>query len=301
MSQCRSPLEKSTGVKADLDTLISTYLAASSLRPELLFRHFLPTGYRLTTLDSVDNADLNTVIFAKVHLGMIITLYDDLADHPQHRNPDLLSALYQLNIGRDRPTPAHLSRQNRLAFELARHLFSQLRCVLEDFPYHQLLEPALRFDIEQFYACNRHSELMSTLPTVHNLTESQLLGPHNMGIVAAGTLDLMASPQLKMKELGQCREVFHLGQRLGRISNLIFTLQRELSEGDTTNEILISHSVHPDTPDFKGSPYPVMLLREFGEILKRIVSHKLETFHTPRYAEGFKAFHQLHASFEGAI
>ncbi len=278
-----------------LDSLIKTYLAASSIRPELLFRKFLPTGYRLITIDSVDADMYHSAILAKVHLGMMITLYDDLADNPQYRNPDLLSALYGLNIGNNSRTPPRFSGQDRLTFELARHLFSELRSALESFPHHAHLEPALRFDIEQFYACNRHSELMALLPNIRNLTESQILGPHNMGIVAAGTIDLMASAKLRIAELGQCREVFHLGQRLGRISNLIFTQHREAAEGDTTNEILISHEI------LKKPQYRDTLLREFEEKKSSIRSHSLQTFQTAKYAEGLQALHQLHSSLEGKI
>ena len=67
-------------VDPKIDSLIATYLDANTLRPEVLFRHFLPTGYRQTTLDSVSAELLSAAIYAKVHLGMLITLYDDFAD-----------------------------------------------------------------------------------------------------------------------------------------------------------------------------------------------------------------------------
>jgi hypothetical protein len=281
-------------IDSKIDTLIETYLSVCSIRPEILFREFLPTGYRFTTIDSVATDTYSSVILAKIHLGMMITLYDDLADHPLHRSPELLLELYKINIERDNPTPGHFSGQIRLIYELARFLFSELRTTLASLMHYETLATALRFDIEQFYVCNRYSELMSTLPSIRNLTESQILGPHNMGIVAAGTIDLMASPDLKIAELGQCREVFLLGQRLGRISNLIYTLQREVAEGDATNEILITASTPKEVQQLN-------LVREFEKKKELISTYQIQTFQTARYAKGLQKLHQLHASLEGKI
>ena len=280
-----------------IDSLINTYLETSALRPELLFRHFLPAGYRETTLDSVIQDLFDTVIYAKLHLGMIITLYDDFADHPKYRNTQLLKYLYQLNVGVDSPVPTSLTGDEFKKYALACSLFSSLEQVLEGFPNCRILLPALRFDIEQFYACNRHSELMGILPSIRNLTESRTFGPHNMGIVAAGTIDLMASSRFDLEELGLCREAFILGQRLGRTSNLIFTLQRELSEGDSTNEILISMQ----TRKSDEVKYQSQLMHEFANHLEEIRAQEISSFSPSSYARGFEKLHELHASFLGKI
>lgn len=278
-------------VSNPIASLVDKYLTASKLRPEVLFRDFLPAGYRHTTLSSVADDLFHTTVLAKVHLGMIITLYDDFADHPQHCNPELLVGLYRLNIDSDAVAPTHLSPAEKENFELARYLFSELSRILSRFPNHAGLRGALRFDIEQFYSANRFSELMTTLPQIRNLTEARTFGPHNMGIVAAGIIDLMASPNLALEELGACREVFHLGQRAGRISNLIYTYQRELCEGDSTNEI----SIATDTN------YPSTLLDEFSDLVERIGQARIKTFDTRRYARGFVFLHSLHASLAGKI
>ncbi len=194
------------------EALISSYMRVSPIRHRSLFSRFLPAGYRQTTISSVPVTLIEPVILAKIHLGMIITLYDDFADNPKYRNPRLLGHLYQLNIGRDQLHTDFHSPLERQFFELARQLFLQLKEILTALPNYQLLEPVLQFDIEQFYSCNRHSNLMSQLPEIRNLKESQELGGYNMGIVAAGTIDLMAVSDLDSGELGQCRGIFHLGQ-----------------------------------------------------------------------------------------
>lgn len=275
-----------------VDKLIKTYMASSSLRPEILFRHFLPKGYRMTTLSSVTAEFQDLIVLAKIHLGMIVTLYDDLADHPEHRNPRLLQELYALNVEADNPAPDHLNKNEQVVFQLGRYLFSELTLLLKDLPHFDLLVGALRFDIEQFYSCNKYSELMSSLPAICNLEESRVLGAHNMGIVAAGTIDLMASPHLDASEFGKAREVLHLGQRMGRISNLVFTFNREISEGDATNEISIS-----DNPEC----YRQSLLNEFTMKAAGIRSRVLKTFSTEKYADGLEELHGLHAALEGCI
>ena len=278
-----------------LEELIKKYLSVSTLRPDVLFQTFLPTGYRYTTLSSVAPCLLDVVLFAKIHLGMIITLYDDLADHPTHRNPKLLKELYRLNIAQDCTPEVPLNPAEMATFELARFLFSNLTCLLKTFDQSVALVPVLQFDIEQFYSSNRHSELMSAIPAIRNITETKNLGPYNMGMVAAGTIDLMASPQLSFLELGRCRELFILGQRMGRISNLIFTYKREQDEGDQTNEILISQL------ETNNSKYRSQLLYEFSDTLATIRSTNLFSFSTSHYADGLIGLHQLHASLEGRI
>jgi hypothetical protein len=280
-----------------IESLVKTYRKINALRPEVLFSHFLPTGYKQTTLDSVSFDLVPAVIYAKVHLGMIITLYDDLADHPQYRDSQTLAQLYHLNVDNDKVTPKMMAGGSRKNFELARFLFSSLTKVLASFPNFKTLLPVLQFDIEQFYACNRHSELMTQMPAVRNLTESRMLGSHNMGIVAAGTIDLMASADFNLEELSVCREVFLLGQRLGRISNIIYTLDREIAEGDTTNEILISEY----TKKIDSNAYQVELMREFNSKLEDIRGRNVTSFNLGTYADGFLGLHNLYASLSGQI
>lgn len=273
--------------------LVRRYREGSTLRPDVLFTKFLPEGYRQTSLSSVDQDLRQLVVLAKVHLGMIITLYDDLADHPRYRNPSLLRELYQLNLGLDRRASALLTKSERQIFELARFLFHDLAKVLADFPHARLLARVLQFDVEQFYIANRYSELITENPHARNLRELHALGPYNMGIVAAGTLDLMASPNFSPSTLGQAREVFLLGQRLGRISNLIFTFSRELDEGDCTNEIAIASG--------DSQSYCAQLMAEFQERAARICAFKMATFDVNAYANGFRRLYDLHSSLAGQI
>ena len=279
----------------DLVKLADIYLSVSALRSEILFRHFLPEGYRQTTLNTVPVHRRKSLVLAKVHLGMLITLYDDFADRPDLKNPDLIERLYTLNIEKDHALTGSFSLQEKRTFDLARFLFADLTEALFALPNYAQLKNVLKFDLEHFFLANRHAELIGELPQIRNFTEMQSLGPYNMGIVAAGTIDLMAAPNFAPQELGRCREIFLLGQRMGRISNLLFTLPRELAENDLTNEILLC--IDGETQ----RQYQSQLLRKFCEGFYQIRNTQLSTFSTKAYARGLVRLHRLHADLAGKI
>jgi hypothetical protein len=238
-------------------------------RDRRLFTEFLVHGHQQTTLSSVPQSLREEVVFAKVCLGMLITLYDDLADNPVFYNPGLLKLIYRLNLGEVPLPPADLSLHEKRIYQLARELFLQLETSLRCFIHYVPLKDILVFDIKQIFLANQYAELTTAHPFMRNLTESKAQGPYNMGMVAAGMIDLMASPGFEMENLGATREMLVQGQRLGRIGNLLFTFEREKKEGDVTNEILL----HGDG----------------GKSLRR------------EYALGIQNLYQLHEAMEGVI
>ncbi|MES2802654.1 MAG: hypothetical protein V4654_09205 [Bdellovibrionota bacterium] len=279
-----------------MDSLIADFREIFPHRSSALFREFLPVGYRLTTLSSVPQEYREIVIQAKIRLGMLITLYDDLADHPDYFNPTLLKKLYRLNVDSDFVQTISVNKENKI-YQLARRLFSELRDLLSGLPNYEKLKAILEFDIEQFYCCNRLSSLATETPEILNLVESQVLGPHNMGIIAAGTIDLMSVAHLNVREIAICREIFILGQRMGRISNVVYTFEREQLEGDQTNEIFVQQRL------FGGTHQTIknQLLQELEECCSAIKKIYAQAFSCAQYAQGFLDLHQLHARLERQI
>lgn len=276
--------------------LIKKYRTVSSIRSEILFSYFLPNGYMLTALSCVQNENKLNVIYSKIILGMIITLYDDLADHPKHRNSLLLENLYRLNLCQTQENALALKSDQNI-FELAKFLFCELETTLKDLPRFEKLKLVLQFDIEQFYNSNRYSMLISQIPECAHVFESKVISPHNMGIVAAGTIDLMSAQNWPLNELGQCRKIFHIGQRLGRISNLVHTLHREIQENDGTNEIIIALKRR----GIFLSKYKKKLKEEFNKKIGKIKEEKIESFSSERYADGLMQLEKLHFSLQGKI
>lgn len=277
------------------ENLINHYLSVSSIRHKKLFTEFLPKGYHYTTLSSVDKNHFEDAQFAKLCLAMLITLYDDLADNPKLYNPKLLKELYKLNLNEIPDIPKLYSESDVDHYDLARELFYQLENTVKKFPLHDHLLPLLIFDIKHVFFANQYSEAMTRFPEARNLTESKMLAPYNMGMVASGIIDLMASPAFNLAHTGSAREVFIIGQRLGRISNVLTTYEREVAEEDVTNELMIG----PSSLDKNKES----LMNEFKTGLKEIRDHHsgIPGVDLNAYSNGLSDFFELHLSMKGII
>src|ERR1700752_1519100 len=87
---------KNEHIKESIIFSLNRYRKIITHRDDRLFTEFLPKGYDYTMLSSVDDSLYNKVALAKFHLGMLITLLDDFADHPKYHNPRLLKEIYKL-------------------------------------------------------------------------------------------------------------------------------------------------------------------------------------------------------------
>lgn len=275
----------------ETSSLIHHYHSISPLRDKRLFSHFLIPGYQMTTISSVRSDIEEHVQLAKLNLGMLITLIDDLADHPEHFNPKLLEHLYKLLPGQIPSTTPHLSKEDRKTYQLAEKLVTNLDQHLRELPHYQGLIELLIFDLEEIYRANHYAEKMRQFPTLRNLKESQHYGPYNMGMLAAGLIDLMGSKTIDINELGQSRECFLLGQRMGRIGNLLSTYQRELNENDLTNEISLS----------QDETYSEKLESEFLNLKLELLAKDLKSFNVYNYAQGMEKLFNLHMGLVGII
>ena len=280
-------------MSVEVKTLINHYHSQSSIRDPKLFSHFLVPGYEMTTLNSVPKLNKEKVLIAKLNLGLFITLIDDLADNPQFFNPNLLQLMYQLLPGKIPLSPPPMLKTDNLTYQLGKRLIFNLNGNICHLPNYSELKEILQFDIEQIYRANRYCELLSAHPTIANLKESQEYGPYNMGMVAAGMIDLMGTDNFEMKELGNARECFLMGQRMGRIGNLIATYSREKREKDITNEIIISNRSYHE--------YSKYLLKEFNDLKKKIKGMMVSSFSTDYYAESMEKFFNLHFKLIGHI
>lgn len=252
-----------------------------------LFNEFLPQGYELTTINTVSS--LSEVMKAKVLLGTIITLYDDLADRPDLLNRDLLSLMYQIPFGPIDHEPNRLNRVDKDLYLLAKSLFFQLKEILINLPQYGRLKDLFEFDLKQFFLANQYAEIVTEVPAIFNTLENKLYMHHNMGIVMAGMIDLMSLGQLFIEELGKAREVFLLGQRAARISNIVTTYEREAIEKDRTNELDLS------LPDNIILFNKERLEREQRQILKKMDQIvKIRLFSIHYYLDGIKKLHHLH-------
>jgi hypothetical protein len=256
-------------------------------RNEKLFQDFLPRGYAMTTLSEVENAE--KVIELKVLLGTLITLYDDFADRPDHFNPKLLALLYKVPFEKVPVEEFLLSQFEKDSLSISEKLFRELYLGMMELPHYNELIKLFQFDLKQFFLANEYCEILTEIPGLANRRENKLYLHHNMGIVMAGMIDLMSIKAFDIGELGKIRSLLLLGQRAGRISNIITTHEREFIEGDNTNELLISELTQNDFE------------REFDGLSKEMNSIKIKSFDVIKYQEGIRNLHNLHVSFKGVI
>ncbi len=223
-----------------LAATLERYRQVISYREDDLFLKFLPRGYEATTLSGVPDYLRGVLLQAKVSLGMYITLVDDFADNPKLHRPDLLNVLHRVPFHWEEVRQVIVPAADREVIKLARHLCEEILVPLSSLPHARKLHPIFHFDFEQFLNANWFSSLITGLPELANETEARRYGTFNMGMVVSGMMDVMSLPNLHWEELGAIRRILHLGQRIGRICNVEVTFDRELIEGDKTNECLVS-------------------------------------------------------------
>lgn len=282
--------------------MIVKYRNVSKNRNVELFSKFLFKGYKMTTLNSVDRVHYNKVIMAKMHLGMLITLYDDLADNPKFQDNELLKILYMLPFA-DENFKQNLTPEQFRIYNLSRYLISGFKFLLKGLPHYDKLKEFFLFDMEQIFSANKYSSLITSLPEGASAYESVRYGPFNMGIVAAGMIDLMGSSNFKIIELGTSRSAFHHAQRMGRISNLLATLDRELEEDDITNELFIKMHLSYDSYKYDREASEGKVIDEFTSLSDNLLKHKkaINSFCIEVYNKGIKKLHDFHLDLKGTI
>ncbi len=265
-------------------------------RPAVLFNEFLVEGYSAVTLSSVSDTRALELLRAKLCLGTLITLYDDYADRPTQCDPDLLEMLYRLDFeGGD--SLSDLAPMNRRVLLFAKSLLAATADILRGLPHYAHFKEVLRFDLRQFYLANQYSSLLLANSDLGSTIENRLYVHHNMGMVLVAMMDLMATERIQFSELGLMREVFLMGQRMGRIFNVLTTRKREVADGDITGE-LATCSTEEEILWAESR-----LRRELKCLRRQILTYdrKIKTFSVAGYLEGLMKVQRLHERMEGII
>jgi hypothetical protein len=284
-----------------LAPLVQRLRSCVSARDDALFTEFLPRGYALMALDTLPAAHATDLLYAKVRVGMLITLYDDLADNPRWRDHAALRALYRLPF-----TP--VAHRATPLVRLAASLWHEVVAVLRRLPQYAPLRDLFAFDVQQIYQAMRYSELLGQLPGLANRAENRMYLAHNMGMVLVGMMDLMALPTLRQDELGRIRSFFLMAQEVARLSNVLCTWEREITEGDNTSE-LVAMGIEEGVLDAAAVPrlstaaarkllasQVRRLQADQGRLLHRLQTRAgaIESFDARRYVTGLQALHRLH-------
>jgi hypothetical protein len=265
-------------------------------RKSELFNEFLVKGYMAFTLDSVPATKVSDLLRAKLCLGTLITLCDDFADRPTQANPQLLEQLYRFNFTKFSMVRS-LDLRDQHVLDFAHSLFVQMVDIVKPLPHYSQLSEILNFDLTQFYSANRYSTLLTAHSYMNNHLEKRLYAHHNMGMIMAAMMDLMAIENLNFSELGSIREVLLMGQRMGRIFNVLATHNREVVDGDITGELSgFDGSVEVDMEKRRLCEEVCMLRKKILTYEKQITS-----FSVRAYVEGLAKVQSLHKKMEGTI
>lgn len=283
-------------VQDTLNQIERNMVAFAPHRAPALYNRFLVQGYTAITLNSVSQDDFSDLLRAKLCLGTLITLYDDFADRPSQSDPQLLEDLYQLNFGGNKSL-GRLKHDHHPVLVFALSLFKEMETVLQRLPHYQHLNQILGFDLSQFYTANRYSSLVTANPFIGNPAENRAYAHHNMGMVLVSMMDLMASENLDLSELGAMREVFLMGQRMGRIFNVLVTRKREIMDGDITSELASYSSEHETAVAIKK------LRQEICDLREKILTYdsRIKTFSVKAFVDGLNQVQTLHEKMEGTI
>jgi len=170
---------------------------------------------------------------AKFLAAVAVVIVDDIADLGQS-HLELEEALALL--GHAPAADATGALDAVLGDELA-WVWSALRERTRRLPLQEALAPLLAFDWQMVFTANRYARLARDVPAISNPTENIEFAPHGIALLVFGTLDLMASPQLKLSDLRATRELVHAGQTLCELANMIATWRREIPDRDFGSRI----------------------------------------------------------------
>lgn len=279
-----------------LQETLENYRKVIPYRNDLLFTDFLPRGYKMMTLSCVPQQYYYRVLFIKCNLGMFITLLDDFADNPELRNKELLDKLYRVPFDDEFISFDNCTAKEKEICDLALTLKFNMKSTIQLLPAFLNYYDIFKFDFEQVMRANQYSELMTDYPEIINPAESTQYGAYNMGMVLVGTIDLMTCKS-SSDRLGVMRQIFILGQRHGRLSNVLTTILREQDEGDHTNEII-------GLSRYFGTSIENELKRaedEMSKIVKELKSILITQFSIDHYLQGLDDLHELHHSLIGTI
>lgn len=199
-------------------------------------------GVRLTTLPCVEPEFLDDVYETKMLSILFGTLIDDIADQEQDREMlESAIAIEQVDLRRDSLVP--WDERRRVYIETISDIWAEVWGRCKKYPRFAQYEHLLRFDNQQILNAMRYALLVNERPSLLNIIEHDHYQPHNMQIMFMATVDLAASTQFDIAELGLARQVFWHAQRMGRIGNMITTWEREVLDRDFSSGVF-AHAIN---------------------------------------------------------
>ncbi len=191
-------------------------------------------GVEITTLSTVPEERWDHVCDTKA-LGVVFdVLVDDVAD--AESDSHFLEKL--IAITRDEPVDiTHLSEKRKKYFLFTLKVWKLMWERFSSYPRYEEFKDVLKYDYRQLMNSMRYSLLIKDHPFIMNVAEHDAYLPHNMHMVASGTIDVMTSEEFDIEDMGRLRKILLYAQYMGRIGNLVTTWEREIWEKDYSSGV----------------------------------------------------------------
>ena len=191
---------------------------------------------QLIQLSCVDSEYFHTIRLAKLLYAIINVLIDDIADELQ--NAEIIQELSSI-IHTQTKKDSENQPQTASYTTVFREIWESADSLVRKLPRYSDFEMILKFDIEQLLNSHLYSLMINKNLFFDNEVEHLLYSPHQMNIMLFGTVDLMASRNFKMNELGKLREItWYTSLMYSTIHNLA-TWRREVPNGDFTSKVIV--------------------------------------------------------------
>jgi hypothetical protein len=217
-------------------------------RGDFLWRWCL-ANVKLVTLPCVEPRFVQHLAETKMIHLIFLCLIDDIVD--ERHDAQMFHAALALTQGGGAEVLAAFDCERRNYLELLRASWDELWQRTATYPRYQEFADDLRFDYAQVLQGLWHSLRINVSPARINVYENDAYQPHNMAMVYMAMLDLCASPDFDVRELGLARELFLHGQMMGRIGNTLATWERELASHDYASG-MFAHAVDLGVIDADG-------------------------------------------------
>lgn len=270
--------------------------AVRDTRDKELSTAFLAPAVDVTTLSCVGPSHRASSVRIKLRIAHIIIMYDDYVDSAAIVDPTLVRALLQI--------PHRLLAVGGFKSEAQRpEAFVQNTWldVLDEMarlPKYTDLLPLLEFDITQLHQAFRFAQALRTVPGAAHPKQNLRWLSHDFGFVLAGMVDLMASPEFDLAELGRARELFSQAQRVARLHNDLTSLEKEIAEGDPSNEVII-RARKLETEPTRGGVAFQQVEADLGGEERRLekVAARLQSFDGLHYVAGVRELLDIQARY----
>jgi len=189
-------------------------------------------------LSCVDEKYKDSLSINKTRLTMIDTMIDDVADIPAGHSLNFLEEYLKIlkNDGNVNYQEMNVNQVKRVKNTLV--IWNEFMSDVRNYPRYTDFKTIFDFDLEQIANSMKYSFIINTNPKFNNIIENRAYGHHGMTVIAARMLDLMCAPHFDMNDFATAREIFYLSQQYARLGNLINTYEREIGEGDISNELI---------------------------------------------------------------